>query len=58
MLLFGGELEISETKLTHAVNAVFETLKKELPEEARVYEICECVLDRCKDRLKQKKLEL
>lgn len=57
-MMFGNGMSISESTLEKTVNAMLATLKKELPEEAQCFEICEYVLDRCKDNLKCRKMNL
>lgn len=43
-------------KIDSTVEAVFKTLKNELPKQAQTYEIAEFLLKKCKERLQTKNI--
>ncbi|MEG1619992.1 MAG: hypothetical protein RR335_10590 [Eubacterium sp.] len=55
---FGSGFVMENEKIGDACDAVMDTLKKELPEEAQSFEVISYVLGECSDILEGKQLKL
>lgn len=55
---FSNGMVLSDLIISTVCNRVLDEIKKELPAEVRTYEVCNYILECCKENLKQKQILL